>query len=69
VAVWENSDALYDNDLTGEQQLFDIALAETEAEIQPDGKADDLGQQTVILVAAVGSWCVYTTTMSHATAA
>jgi hypothetical protein len=38
-----------DDDPTDEQQLFDIALAETEAEIQPDSMADDLGRETVFL--------------------
>jgi hypothetical protein len=58
-----------DDNLTGEQQLFDIAVAETEAEIHPDSKAEDLGRETVILVAVGASWCVHTTHMSHTTAA
>jgi hypothetical protein len=59
-----------DDNPTGEQQLFDIAVAETEAEKQPlDSKADDLGWEMVILVAVGGSWCVHTTDMSHNTAA
>jgi hypothetical protein len=58
-----------DDDPTGEQQLFDIAVAGTEAEIPPNSKADDLGRETVILVAVGASWCVHTTNMSHTTAA
>jgi hypothetical protein len=33
-----------------EQQLFDITIAEAEAEIQPHCMAADLGWETVILV-------------------
>ena len=40
---------------TGEQELFDIAVAETEAEIQSDAMADDLGREAVAFV-RVG-WC------------
>jgi hypothetical protein len=40
---------------TGEQQFFDIAVAETEAEVQPNAMADDLGREAVMFV-PVG-WC------------
>ncbi len=53
----------------GEQEFFDIAVAETEAEVQPDAVADDLVWKTVILVAVVGSWCLYAASMPHLTAA
>jgi hypothetical protein len=33
-----------------EQQLFDITIAEAEADIPPHCMADDLGWETVILV-------------------
>jgi hypothetical protein len=33
----------------GEQQLFDIAIAEAEAEVQPDAMADDLNWEAVVL--------------------
>jgi hypothetical protein len=33
-----------------EQQLCDITIAEAAAEIQPHCRADDLGEETVILV-------------------
>jgi hypothetical protein len=54
---------------SGEQEFFDIAVAETEAEVQPDAVADDLGWETVILVAVVGSWCLHAASMPHLTAA
>jgi len=47
-----------------EQQLFDITIAEAEAEIQPHCMADDLGWETVILV-MVDPWCTHTTSMAH----
>jgi hypothetical protein len=37
-----------DEDPTGEQQLFDIPMAETEAEIEPDAVADDLGREAMV---------------------
>ena len=40
---------------TGEQEFFDIAVAETEAEVQPDAIADDLSREAVVFV-WVG-WC------------
>ena len=49
--------------------LFDIAIAETEPEIQPGTVADDLGWKTVILVVVVGCWCVHAASMPHLTAA
>jgi hypothetical protein len=44
-----------DDDSTGEQQLFDIAVAEAEAIVQPDAMADALGREAVVFV-RVG-WC------------
>jgi hypothetical protein len=38
------------NDATGEEEFFEVAVAETKAEIEPDAMADDLGQETVVLV-------------------
>jgi hypothetical protein len=38
------------DDPSGEQPLLDIAVAETEAEVQPDAMADDLGREAVVLV-------------------
>jgi hypothetical protein len=40
-----------DNDATGEQEFFHVAIAETEPEIQPDPMADDLVREAVVLVA------------------
>ena len=39
------------DDPTREQELFDIAIAQAEAEVQPDAMADDLGWETVMFVA------------------
>ena len=39
-----------DDDPTGEQQLFDISIAEAEAEIEPDAVADDLGREAMVLI-------------------
>jgi hypothetical protein len=38
------------NDSTGEQQLFDIPIAEAEAEVPPDAVTDDLGREGVVFV-------------------
>ena len=48
---------------TGEQQLFHIAVAQTEAEVEPDAMADDLSWKAVILVALVGG--VFMRRVSH----
>jgi hypothetical protein len=53
-----------DDDFPGAQQLFDIAIAEAEAEIQPHRMTDDLGWEAVMLV-TVGRWCIHTTSMAH----
>jgi hypothetical protein len=53
-----------DDDSPGAQQLFDIAIAEAEAEIQPYCMPDDLGWEAVILV-MVDQWCIHTTSMAH----
>jgi hypothetical protein len=39
-----------DDDAAGKQQLFNIAIAEAEPEIEPDRVADDLGREAMILV-------------------
>ena len=38
------------DDATGEQELFHVAVAETEPEIEPDAMADDVRWKSVILV-------------------
>jgi hypothetical protein len=43
-----------DDDSTGEQQLFDIAVAEAEAKVQPDAMADDLGRKPMVCVRGGG---------------
>jgi hypothetical protein len=40
---------------TGEQEFFDIAVAETETEVQPDAMANDLGREAVVFVPGVSS--------------
>jgi hypothetical protein len=37
-----------DDDSTGKQQFFDIAVAQAETEVQPDTMADDFGLETVV---------------------
>jgi hypothetical protein len=39
------------DDAVGEQELFHVAVAEAEGEIQPDAVADDLGWEAMIPVA------------------
>jgi hypothetical protein len=53
-----------DDDPTGEQQLFDIALDEAEMEVQPDAIAENLGREAVVLV-TVGGWCAHATSLAH----
>jgi hypothetical protein len=44
-----------DDDSTGKQQLFDVAIAEAEAIVQPDAMADDFGRETIMFVRIC--WC------------
>jgi len=39
------------DDAASEEELFHIAVAETEPKIEPDAMTDDLGWEAVILVA------------------
>jgi hypothetical protein len=39
-----------DDDATDEQELFHVAMAQREAEIQPDGVADDLPREPVVFI-------------------
>lgn len=51
------ADGLISDDCaTFEQQLFDIAKAEAEAEVQPHGVADDFHRKAVILKSDSGGW-------------
>jgi hypothetical protein len=45
------------DDATGKQQLFDIPVAEAEAEVQPDAMADDLGREMVALLVEGSGSC------------
>jgi hypothetical protein len=53
----------------GEQALFHIAIAETEAEVQPDAMANDLGWKTVMLVMVLGCKWDRAMSMPHLIAA
>jgi phage tail sheath protein FI len=52
------------NDAPGEQQLFDIAIAETEAEVQLDAMADDRNWEAVVLV-PISRWCAHGVSIAH----
>jgi hypothetical protein len=45
-----------DQHTTDKQQLFDIAIAEAEAVIQPDPMVNDFGGKTMVFVALRGRW-------------
>ena len=45
-----------DRDATGGEDLVDMAQAQREAEIEPDGAADDLGREPVAGVGRLGGW-------------
>jgi hypothetical protein len=56
------------DDATGEQELFHVAVAQLEAEVQPDAMADDFNGKTMILVMIRTGWCVHEPTIVHQTA-
>ena len=39
-----------DSDTAFSEKIFDISVAEIEAEVQPDGVADDIGRESMALV-------------------
>ena len=39
-----------DEDAAGEQQIFDVPVAEAEAEVEPDAVANDLGRKPLVCV-------------------
>jgi hypothetical protein len=47
-----------------EQPFLDITVAEAEPEIEPDGVADDLDREAVVLV-WVRRWCTHVPSMAH----
>ena len=49
---------------TGEQELFHIAVAQTEAKVEPDAMTDDLGCEAVVFV-MVHRWCVHAPSIAH----
>jgi hypothetical protein len=42
------------DDATGKQELFGVAIAETKPKIEPNGVADDLAWETVVLIGVAG---------------
>lgn len=48
-----------------EQELFDIAVAQAEAKVQPYCVTNDLHRKAVVLVATVWRWCVHTPTLTQ----
>jgi hypothetical protein len=53
-----------DDDATGKQLFFHIAVAHAETEVQPNPMANDLGRETVVLVLGSRS-CVHETSIAH----
>jgi hypothetical protein len=53
------------NDAKGEQEPFDIALAEAKTEVQPDTIADDLRGEAVVFIAVGWNGGVHATIMAH----
>jgi hypothetical protein len=49
----------------GEQEPFDIALAEAKTEVQPDTMADDLRGEAVVFIAVHWNGGVHATIMAH----
>jgi hypothetical protein len=56
------------DDATGEQELFYVAVAQTEVEVQPDAMADDFYGRTMMPVIIRTGWCVHEATIAHQTA-
>jgi hypothetical protein len=52
-----------------EQEFLHITIAETKAEIELHAMTDDLGRETVVLVAVGGDGCVHPPSISHRMAA
>jgi hypothetical protein len=50
---------------TGQQQLFDIAVAETEAEVQTDTVGNNFRRETMAFVGISCRWCAHVATMPH----
>jgi hypothetical protein len=46
-------------DASGGHQLFDITIAEREAEVQPSRVRDDLGRKSIALIAGRGWYCCH----------
>jgi hypothetical protein len=53
-----------DNHPTGEQEFFHIAIAQVKPEIEPNGVANDLDREAVVLIAVAG-WCVHAPSMAY----
>jgi hypothetical protein len=52
------------NHPAGEQEFFDIAVAQAETELKLDAVADNLGWKAMV-VRAVSRWYVHATSMAH----
>ena len=50
---------------TDEEELFDIAVAQTKTARQPHGMAEDCSRKAVILVSIGGGWCGHATSMPY----
>jgi len=48
-----------------QQQLFNIAEAQAEVEVQPHRMAEDLYRKAVVLLVLSGRWCVHVATLTH----
>jgi len=55
------------DDPTGKQELFRVAVAETEAGVQTDAMADDFDTKTMMLVMDSKGWCVHEPNIAHQT--
>jgi hypothetical protein len=49
---------------TGEQEFFHIAVAQAEAEVQPDTMADDLGWKAMVLV-LISRWWAHEASIAY----
>ena len=50
---------------TFEQQFFDIAEAQAEAEVQPHGVADNFSRKAMVLIVAAWGWGGHAATLTH----
>jgi hypothetical protein len=53
------------DDAADEQEFLHITIAQTETGVEPDPMADDLGRETVVLVAVGWCRCIHTASMAY----